>query len=721
MSEPDDSNPSPPRQPAAPELNGLDPGELIARGLNTVHETGGPSHWTPPAPAELARLLPHYHIESMLGHGGMGAVYKGLQPDLDRPVAIKLLPAELTADEQFIGRFRREARSLAKLHHPGIVTVYDFGQTSEGHLYFVMEYVDGADLRRVLQTTHLEPDQALELVCQVCEALQAAHKLGIIHRDIKPANILLTSDGVAKLADFGLCRPVGEINTAGLSNSDIAMGTLDYMSPEQRSGHSDHRTDIFSLGITLYEMLTGRPPRGAFDPPSRKVRIDVRLDEVVLKALQEEPDRRYQQASEMKMDVDRIRTSTAEPVAPVLAPAAKPAPRRSLAPVAVVTLLILGSAGFFAWKKYGPQTAANAPATVNAQVLDWSPTQQTPAILQAANPEQTPAPVPAGQNDNGGHAVSPGMVISTLAGSAGNPGFIDGAGSAARFNKPDGLAIDGSGNLYVVDQVNFAVRKVTPGGIVKTLAGTGGPGFANGTPGQFERPTSLAVDSGGNVYVADINHIRKVAPGGGVTTFAGGKAGDGSQDGPADVAQFYIIGGVAMDGKGNVYVADQGNNNICKITPQGMVTTLAGLAGAAGNIDGPGSEARFNKPTGLAVDAGGNLYVTEIGVNDDIRKITPKGVVTTLARLKDPDVQGVAVDGSGNVYVSSGHDQFILRITPDGVVTPVAGGKRGSKDGKGSEAQFAKPIGLAVDSKGNVYVADNYNHTIRKLTPSGDK
>lgn len=302
MNQPDPTNPA-----AAPELHGLDPGELLARGLNTVHPSGPVHHWTPPTPEELARLLPHYHIESLLGRGGMGAVYKGFQEKLARPVAIKILPAELTADEQFVSRFEREAKTLARLQHPGIVSIYDFGQTTDGHLYFVMEFVEGTDLQRILQGPGLDPGQALELITQICEALHAAHCQGVIHRDIKPANILITKDGRVKLADFGLARPDRE-DHGNITLSNVALGTPDYMAPEQRQGQTDLRADIYALGVMLYEMLTGQLPRGAWAPPSRKVTVDVRIDEVVLKALQLEPDLRYQQASEMKSDVDSIRS-----------------------------------------------------------------------------------------------------------------------------------------------------------------------------------------------------------------------------------------------------------------------------------------------------------------------------------------------------------------------------------------------------------------------------
>lgn len=289
-------------------LGGMDPNELLARGLNSV-ATPGADDWLPPTPEELQRLLPQFQIESLLGRGGMGAVYKGSQARLDRPVAIKILPAELAEDPNFVARFEREAKTLAKLDHPGIVRIYDFGQTSEGHLFFAMEFVDGADLYQVIHGPGIKPEQALEIISQVCEALQFAHSQGVIHRDIKPANILLNKDSRVKIADFGLARPLNAGQSAQLTLTRVVMGTPDYMAPEQKRGEGDHRMDLYALGVMLYEMLCGRVPQGAWAPPSQRVQVDVRFDQIVIKAMQEEPERRYQHASEIKTDVERIRSS----------------------------------------------------------------------------------------------------------------------------------------------------------------------------------------------------------------------------------------------------------------------------------------------------------------------------------------------------------------------------------------------------------------------------
>jgi tRNA A-37 threonylcarbamoyl transferase component Bud32 len=277
-----------------------------------------PAGFVPPSPAELAGQFPQLEILELLGQGGMGAVYKARQKQLDRLVALKILPPQIGQDEAFAERFTREARSLARLNHPRIVSVHDFGHTEAGLYYFIMEFVDGTDLRRVIQTGELTPAEALEIVPQICEALQYAHEQGIVHRDIKPENILLDKKGQARIADFGLAKlldPPAAMYT--LTQAGQKMGTPHYMAPEQieHPNAVDHRADIFSLGVVFYEMLTGELPLGRFPPPSQKVQVDVRLDDVVLRALEKEPDRRYQHASEVKTDIDAI-SAGGEPAPP---------------------------------------------------------------------------------------------------------------------------------------------------------------------------------------------------------------------------------------------------------------------------------------------------------------------------------------------------------------------------------------------------------------------
>ena len=263
-----------------------------------------------PAVAELAPHFPQLEIIELLGMGGMGMVYKARQQRLDRLVALKILPIASAPHPSFAERFNREARALAKLNHPGIVDVYDFGQTGP-YYFFIMEFVDGMNLRQLLNSQPPEPAQALQLVTQVCTALQYAHDEGVVHRDIKPENILITRKGQVKIADFGLAKLLGAEPDTALTMSKAAMGTLNYMAPEQRENAQkvDHRADIYSLGVVFYEMLTGEVPMGKFEPPSSnsgKVLVDVRLDDVVLRALERKPERRYQQVSEVKTAVETI-------------------------------------------------------------------------------------------------------------------------------------------------------------------------------------------------------------------------------------------------------------------------------------------------------------------------------------------------------------------------------------------------------------------------------
>ena len=279
-----------------------------------------PGRFVPPEPAELAKQFPQLEILELLGQGGMGAVYKARQKQLDRVVALKILPPEVGRDPAFTERFLREARSMAKLHNPGIVSVFDFGQTKENLYYFIMEFVDGTDLRHVIRAGGLSPKEALALIPQICEALQFAHEEGIVHRDIKPENILIDKKGRVKISDFGLAKLLDKPATANtLTAAGHTMGTPHYMAPEQieHPGQVDHRADIYSLGVVFYEMLTGELPIGRFAPPSQKVQVDVRLDNIVLRTLEKEPERRYQHASEVKTDVEIIKGDTVGPKAPI--------------------------------------------------------------------------------------------------------------------------------------------------------------------------------------------------------------------------------------------------------------------------------------------------------------------------------------------------------------------------------------------------------------------
>ncbi|MEA3210598.1 MAG: hypothetical protein QOE70_3655 [Chthoniobacter sp.] len=329
-------------------------------------------------------------------------------------------------------------------------------------------------------------------------------------------------------------------------------------------------------------------------------------------------------------------------------------------------------------------------------------------------------------------------VVTTLAGTAGLEGSADGTGGAAQFKGPTGVAVDVNGNVYVADSGNGTIRKVTPAGVVTTLAGTAGiEGSADGTGGaaQFNGPTDVAVDADGNVYVSDLLNytVRKVSAAGAVTTLAGRAGLEGSADGTGGEARFWRPAGVAVDANGNVYVSDLFNHTIRKISAEGVVTTLAGTAGVKDSADGAASAARFHDPEGLAADANGNLYVADAG-NATIRRISPAGVVTTLAgnaagsaggtgEAGPLPTGGVAVDAAnGSVYVADQDRHTIFKITTAGIVTTLAGsaqGRWGSVDGTGNAARFGDPYGVVVDANGSVYVADTHNHTIRKISAAG--
>ena len=281
------------------------------------HKSGSRRSWVPPTPAELAPRFPQLEIVELLGQGGMGAVYKVRQRELDRWAALKVLPDEVAHDPNFAERFQREARALALLGHQHIVIVYEFGQR-DGVYFLLMEYIDGVTLRQALRASQIMAADALSIVTQICDALQFAHEEGVVHRDIKPENILIDKRGRVKIADFGLAKLLGgPADVPMLTGTHQVMGTPMYMAPEQMEGTRgvDHRADIFSLGVVFYELLTGELPLGRFAPPSQKYQLDVRLDEVVLRTLEKEPNRRYQQASDVKCDVESIRTpSKPQPV-----------------------------------------------------------------------------------------------------------------------------------------------------------------------------------------------------------------------------------------------------------------------------------------------------------------------------------------------------------------------------------------------------------------------
>lgn len=350
-------------------------------------------------PDELAPHFPQLEILECLGRGGMGVVYKARQKSLKRLVALKLLAPERADDPQFAARFEKEAHALAALNHPNIVGVYDFGQAG-GFYFLLMEFVDGVNLRQLMQAKKLTPKEALSIVPPVCEALQCAHDHGIVHRDIKPENLLIDKAGTVKIADFGIAKIVESdagfascTNDSGLQSSEqmplqtrmsaSLFGTPDYAAPEQQDSTvaTDHRADIYSLGVVLYEMLTGERPQRNFVPPSKRVQVDIRIDEIVLRALEMTPELRFQTAAEFRTQVV---TMTNGATVPSVDPNVAAAPSR-FSRTAVVGACLVGMGLLSLVLSFLVDATATRSAAHNGVIEpNHSAMSVTPALIGAA-------------------------------------------------------------------------------------------------------------------------------------------------------------------------------------------------------------------------------------------------------------------------------------------------------------------------------------------------
>lgn len=402
-----------PDESATPNLwFGNPPSELI-RGAMMPHESDlptvpTPQPWHPPLPSELAPLIPQVRFSHLLGHGGMGAVYMGVQLSLDRPVAVKLLRPGLSMEQDFVSRFEREARTLASLHHPGIVTVHDSGGTAEGHLYFIMEYVDGSTLERCIPKVGLEEPECLRLLLEICDALDYAHQRGVIHRDIKPANILITQEGHAKLVDFGLARPMAA--TSGGMTSLTVMGTPGYMAPEQCMGRADERSDIYALGMTACRLLTGRLAMepGKADVVAALARL--RMGSSILAALEENPQQRPPSVDAFKKELLQAMNPPAVPARKPSSPARartrggrKRQPTFRPAWLALVLPVLAVGAGLYFWKNDAPKEIVAPtempPPTPPAEMEKEAPVMVTKSAVmpteESPAPDSTPAEPPS--------------------------------------------------------------------------------------------------------------------------------------------------------------------------------------------------------------------------------------------------------------------------------------------------------------------------------------
>ena len=698
----------------------------------------------PPLRPGVLAVLDHFEILRVLGGGGMGIVLLARDTKTARDVAVKLVRSDLVNNQEVIHRFLKEAGHLKRLRHTNIVPVAEISDRPEGP-YFVMPYYEKGSLaNRIKPGQPLDAETILEIATQVAEGLAFAHRSGIIHRDLKPANILLGATGKVCLGDFGLARTLFNDTIVNVASSHLE-GTAPYMSPGVAAGNAeDTRCDIYAYGALLYEMLTGRPPyqgRGTQEildqilagPPKPITSLNPAADRglvaVAERALARELRDRYAEMRDVLNDLQRIKTGQL------------PAGQRPPTMARRLAFLITGLAGLVAVAGVGwmlsrqpsspvkpPSLPVVAPVT-NPPVVN--PPVTNPPVVNlsppATNPPVTTPPVLSQPVPN----------FTTFAGRSGVAGSADGSGTNALFRLPNNVAADHTGNVYVADTANNVIRKITPEGTVSTLAGLAGSHGSTDDTGdraRFWAPFGIAVDGAGNVYVADTanNMIRKITPAGVVTTLAGtpGHAGVGSADGIGGKAQFRNPWGVAVDGSGNVLVADMSNDTIRKITPAGVVSTPAGQAGVSGSDDGQGSSARFDHPFAVAVDSTNNVYVAD-SANNAIRKITPAGVVITLAGLKEyagtndgvgtsarfSNPQGLAVDAAGNVYVADTGNNAIRKITPGGVVStlPEWLGTNTPAEAPTGTVLLNSPGGVTLDAAGNLYVADTNDHCIRKL------
>ncbi len=636
---------------------------------------------SPPTRPGLLAVLSHYEVVRVLGSGGMGVVLLARDGESGSNVAVKMVRPELVANQQMVHRFVREAGHLQKLKHRNVVPVLEVSDRAEGP-YFVMPYFDRGSLaQRIKPGQPMDGAVILEIASQVAGGLQFAHRRGIIHRDLKPANILLGSDGRACLADFGLARTLFNDTIIDVEREQLE-GTAPYMSPGVAAGNAeDTRCDIYAFGGVLYEMLTGEPPYAGrttkeiraqiLQGPPKPIKLrnpeaDAGLAAVAEGAMARELRDRYADMSDVLADLERINEGR-RPLGPHgLARRVRRIPAGVWIPGG---LILVAVAAWLAWPR-SPQAPAKLPSP--------------PVVV--VKPTETPKPLPS--------VGGSGWVSPVIAGQVGVPGSADGSGADASFRSPSGIAIDNAGNLYVADMGNNTIRKISPDHSVSTLAGlAGSSGTQDGSGGaaRFMAPHGIAVDNMANVYVAEFanNTVRKITLEGDVSLLAGSVQIPGSENGRGASAHFRNPWALAADKTGNIYVSDNGNLSLRKVTPEGVVITLADS---------------FGNPRGVAVDAAGNIYVADLA-NNSIRKITAADKASSLTvALSEPE--NVAVDGWGFVFV-----------------TDAAGIHRISSDGKGvllpsvplTEASFgpvAHAEAIAVSADGTLYVADSDNDVI---------
>ncbi len=634
-----------------------------------------------------------YRLVELLGRGGMGEVWRAHDTVTDRVVAIKVLPAHLSADEDFQRRFRREAHAAARLDTPHVVPIHDYGEI-DGQLFVSMRLINGRDLSTVLAEGPLDPARAVRITDQVAKALHAAHQVGLLHRDIKPSNILLDRDDFAYLIDFGIARAADETR---MTKSGNMIGTFAYIAPERLDPDTeeDARADIYSLACVLYEALTGEPPfpgsttahlmwAHVNTPPPRpsttQPDVPARFDAVIAKGLAKDPDQRYATTVELADAAhDAITTSIRQSGPPPIQPSldvgressqlTRPAIGQHVAPpgaVAPAAATLLDSPP-------GPLADRPPPDTRTPPQRRWWRRQAIvipAALLTVAVIAAATVITNQQQRNSNDPQITPPAITQHHEHTYGAQVTLTFTG----LNDPDGIAVDTAGNLYVADAFNHRVLKLTADpetSIVMPFTGLHYPG-------------KVAVDTAGNFYVIDgeFNQRRVV------------KLTAGSET-PTELP-FTGLGNnqsMAADSAGNLYVSDDHNERVLKLAAGSDTPTVLPFTGV-------------KIPEGVAVDTSGNVYVVDAHANGRVLKLAAGSDTPTVlpfTGLKSP--HGVAVDAAGDVYVADEFNNRVLKLaagsgTP--TVLPFTG--------------LDLPWGVAVDTTGNVYVVDKVGSSIEDVS-----
>ena len=706
-----------------------------------------------------------YRLDELIGVGGSQCpVFRATHLRLQREVALKLLP-KARADDDFVRRFEREARLAASLgDHPNVVAVYDFGDT-DTVLYLAMRFVRGPDLGRLVAAGPIGLHRTCLLLAQVADALDAAHAAGMVHRDVKPGNIFVDPDADrAYIGDFGLTL------SRDMTSATRALwsGSPQYLAPERWLGSLPEPTvDVYALGCVAYACLTGHPPFGGSEETLRFSHVNAAppvlstgladvppaVDEVLTRAIAKNPGDRYTSCREF---VTALRAAAVTPGAHTLsgplgaavpAPQPEPPPRPRRKPVSRKAVL----AGVFAVLLAIPlvpvlsgptEAVGGVPVAVKDPAPGVSRDQLGPD-LNAMVLDDLGNLYLALRDTSTVKKLTPAGELTTVAGT-GSEGFSGDGGPAtkAKLDFPHGLAIAADGALLIADSANNRVRRVGRNGIITTIAGTGQEGSAGdsgpATQAQLDSPVDVAVGPNGGIYVAeaDGNRVRLIDGNGKITTVAGtGTEGFSGDGGPAVRAEFDLPLALAVDGA-DVYVADADNGRIRRIDAVGTITTVAGNGSDEDGEDGVLATAvGLAGPDAMALGGDGTLYVAE-RTGHRIRRVTPDGLITTVAGT---GVAGFAGDGGpgakamvagpdavlvgpgGEIYVGDTLNERVRRIDGNGRITTIVGhGHDYPGDGlPATEAHLVNPYTVRRGPDGAVYVADAGNNRVRRIAPDG--